>query len=321
LGYPVIVETKLWRNSEAKREVVAQVIDYAAKFSKWAFSKFDEVCKQKTNKGILDFLQDSFDLDPEEMPDEDKIAKNLRQGRFLLLIVGDKIQHSVIDMMAYINQYPGLSTNIGMIELQTYQVSGFDNDILVVPNIVAKTEIVERSVVQVTITPDVAHQIEVEQKIVGTEGVTKRAKKQILSNDAFWEIFSQNVSPRGLEVTKDIYEKFDSYPDIEMQNRRTAIVTRIAIPDTNRRISLFYINIDGTISCQKSNIQNKLIELGYPPNFTNEYYVQLAKLFSDDPSAKNIKQEVDLVDPMVFIAIVGEFIQKIHSSDIQLDDE
>src|SRR6266446_9002861 len=29
-GYLVLVETKLWRNREARREVVAQLIDYAA---------------------------------------------------------------------------------------------------------------------------------------------------------------------------------------------------------------------------------------------------------------------------------------------------
>jgi RecB family endonuclease NucS len=34
-GYPVIIETKLWRNPEAKREVVAQVLDLALAFSKW----------------------------------------------------------------------------------------------------------------------------------------------------------------------------------------------------------------------------------------------------------------------------------------------
>src|SRR5205814_1415007 len=29
-GYLVVVETKLWRNPEARRQVIAQVIDYAA---------------------------------------------------------------------------------------------------------------------------------------------------------------------------------------------------------------------------------------------------------------------------------------------------
>ena len=41
-GCLVLVETKLWRNPEAKREVLAQVIDYAAEVSKWSFGELDE---------------------------------------------------------------------------------------------------------------------------------------------------------------------------------------------------------------------------------------------------------------------------------------
>lgn len=321
-GYPVIVETKLWRNSEAKREVVAQIIDYAATFSKWTFTHLDEVCKQKTQKGILDFIQDSFDLDPEEMPDEDQIAKNLRQGRFLLLIVGDKIRNSLVDMLGYINQYPALSTNIGMIELQMYQVPNTENDILVVPNIVAKTEIVERSVVQVNLNPNLEHQISVEQRKYSAEDGGKRKPKQILSDDAFWEIFEQNVSSyEGVEKAKKIYSHFDLSPEIDMINRQTALVTRFTVPETGKKISLFYINKDGTLSCQFSNVRGKLMDMGYPSNFSDSYYKFLATVLNDDPSKKNIKQEANQINQQEFIQVVEEFIQKIHTTDIQIDEE
>jgi len=36
-GLITIVETKLWRNSEAHRTVVAQILDYAKTLSKWEF--------------------------------------------------------------------------------------------------------------------------------------------------------------------------------------------------------------------------------------------------------------------------------------------
>lgn len=41
-GYLVLVETKLWRNPEAKREVVAQAIDYGASVSKWNYSRLND---------------------------------------------------------------------------------------------------------------------------------------------------------------------------------------------------------------------------------------------------------------------------------------
>src|SRR5437773_11770677 len=37
-GYLVLVETKLWRNPEAKREVVAQAIDYGSSIAKWSYT-------------------------------------------------------------------------------------------------------------------------------------------------------------------------------------------------------------------------------------------------------------------------------------------
>ena len=40
-GYVTLVETKLWQNSEARREVVAQTIDYAQQISKWTHTDLE----------------------------------------------------------------------------------------------------------------------------------------------------------------------------------------------------------------------------------------------------------------------------------------
>jgi hypothetical protein len=37
-GLPVLVECKLWRNPEARREVVSQILDYAKELSRWSSS-------------------------------------------------------------------------------------------------------------------------------------------------------------------------------------------------------------------------------------------------------------------------------------------
>jgi hypothetical protein len=49
-GYLVLVETKLWRNPQARREVVAQAIDYAASLSKWTYSDLDEAARAHLKK-------------------------------------------------------------------------------------------------------------------------------------------------------------------------------------------------------------------------------------------------------------------------------
>ena len=36
-GKLVIIETKLWRNPEARRKVIAQILDYAKELSRWNY--------------------------------------------------------------------------------------------------------------------------------------------------------------------------------------------------------------------------------------------------------------------------------------------
>ena len=98
-GNLVIVETKLWRNPEARREVVGQIIDYAKDVSHWTFQKLEgEVRKynaehRKSEDGILDSLRRIEDIDEsEEGVIIDAISRNLQAGRFLLLVVGEGIR-------------------------------------------------------------------------------------------------------------------------------------------------------------------------------------------------------------------------------------
>jgi hypothetical protein len=37
-GLPVLVECKLWRNPEGRREVIGQILDYAKELSRWSSS-------------------------------------------------------------------------------------------------------------------------------------------------------------------------------------------------------------------------------------------------------------------------------------------
>ena len=58
-GYLTLIETKLWRNPQSRREVVGQTIDYAKELSKWSFGDLDAAIRRATQpdnskgKGIL----------------------------------------------------------------------------------------------------------------------------------------------------------------------------------------------------------------------------------------------------------------------------
>jgi hypothetical protein len=91
-GYLTIVETKLWRNPEARREVVGQIIDYAKEISKWSFKELEDQVRsynqqyRKANLSIAETLQQEQGEDFDEPSLIDTISRNLERGRFLLLV-------------------------------------------------------------------------------------------------------------------------------------------------------------------------------------------------------------------------------------------
>jgi hypothetical protein len=96
-GLPVLVECKLWRNPEGRREVVGQILDYAKELSRWSSSDLQrEVSRRLKRDGnpLLEMVQ-AVDPGVDERQFNDALTANLRRGRFLLLIVGDGIREGV----------------------------------------------------------------------------------------------------------------------------------------------------------------------------------------------------------------------------------
>ncbi len=127
-GYLTIVETKLWRNPEARRKVVGQIIDYAKKVKNWTYSSLEERVRsynqqyREANLSIFEMLQLELGYIEEENEASfiDSVSENLRQGRFLLLVVGDGIHESVEEMAKFLTQTPQLHFTLALVELQVF---------------------------------------------------------------------------------------------------------------------------------------------------------------------------------------------------------
>ncbi len=147
-GLPVLVECKLWKNPEARREVVGQILDYAKVLSRWTASDLQrEASKQLKREGntLLELVR-AAGHDVDEMAFNDALSLNLRRGRFLLLIVGDGIREGVEAIAEYLQNHSGLHFTLGLVELPIYAMPNGGR--LIVPRILAKTERIIRSVVE-----------------------------------------------------------------------------------------------------------------------------------------------------------------------------
>ena len=154
-GDLTIVETKLWKNPEKHRAVVAQIIDYAKDLAKW---DYEQLCTAVLNSDPQDGDKPlpPFEKVQQSHPGvsrhdfEERVTINLQQGRFILLIVGDRISPNVTLLAQAIHSAPGLAFTLGLVELQFYSLAPSKQwPLIVVPEIVGRTVEVTRGVVSV----------------------------------------------------------------------------------------------------------------------------------------------------------------------------
>jgi hypothetical protein len=146
-GLPVIVECKLWRNSEGRREVVGQILDYAKELSRWSSSDVQREVRTRLKRSGNPVLELVRAADPtvDEILFNDALTANLRRGRFLLLIVGDGIREGVEAIAEYLQEHAGLHFSLGLVELPIFVLP--DGSRLVTPRVLARTGLISRTVV------------------------------------------------------------------------------------------------------------------------------------------------------------------------------
>ncbi|MFN2361965.1 MAG: DUF4268 domain-containing protein [Marinobacter sp.] len=146
-GKLVIVETKLWRNPEARRKVIGQIFDYAKELQTWSYSDLQrEVSRRTGEKGNIPFqlVQHAFP-NTNESEFVDGISNSLAQGDFMLAIAGDGIRSDTEAMIQYLERTANMKFTLAMIETAVYQTKKKDLT-FIQPRTLFKTKEVQRTV-------------------------------------------------------------------------------------------------------------------------------------------------------------------------------
>ena len=142
-GILTLVESKLFQNPESRREVIGQVIEYAANATDfWAGGSARQKAmefwsNQNPPKELDQALQEEFggELDIEVF--WKKVEENLRNGRLRLIIATDELRPEVRRMIEYLNKEMQNVEVLGL-ELKCY---GEESESLVlVPRLVGQTQ-------------------------------------------------------------------------------------------------------------------------------------------------------------------------------------
>lgn len=149
-GGLVAVECKLWRNPQARREVVGQILDYAKEIAAWDYADLQRevsIARGERGTNALFGLVAARHPDTDEAAFVDAVARNLARGRLMLLLTGDGIREGTESIVQYVGRYAGLHLTFGLVEVAGYEMP--DGRLLVQPRILARTVNVERAVVRI----------------------------------------------------------------------------------------------------------------------------------------------------------------------------
>ncbi|MGG5890687.1 hypothetical protein ACLF3G_26690 [Falsiroseomonas sp. HC035] len=194
-GALTIVECKLWRNPQARREVIGQILDYAKELARWRY----EDMQRQVSRALRSPGNALFRLVAERHPDADEAAfvdavgRNLRAGRFLLLVAGDGIREGTESIVQFMQEHSGMRFTFGLVEMAGYAMP--DGRLLVQPRVLARTVAIERTIMRVVEPLAAAGQMEAVEEDDLTEEppiLQRRRDPALLEADRrFWLRFGQ----------------------------------------------------------------------------------------------------------------------------------
>ena len=148
LGRLILAEFKLWRNPQARREVIGQILDYTKELASWTYEDLQrEVSRALRRKGNVPYeLVRAHAPDVDEAQFVDNVSRHLRRGEYLLLIIGDGIREGVESIVNFVQNHSGLHFNLALVEAALYRDTV--DRIIVQPRVLTRTEVVRRIVVE-----------------------------------------------------------------------------------------------------------------------------------------------------------------------------
>jgi len=264
-GDIAIVETKLFRNPEARRKVLAQVLDYAIAIFGMTYEGFEKAVLAGTlSNGKPKSLYEALPA-ADKLPEQrfhDSVVRNLRRGNALLLIVGDGIRSEAETLLGGLDVYARFHFTLALVELAAFRMPG-TTDLLVRPRTLAKTETVKRYVFE-TVTASQAAE-------VAASGLP-REQKETLSSDAFWNALEAKVPSmrQPLETLIRDADTIGVYPDF-----RASLNLKWQRPGAPTPVNLGYIITNGAL-------WTDLVSNHVPKELARQYVGEVASAFDCD---------------------------------------
>ena len=189
-GNLVLAEVKLWGNPEARRKVVAQTLEYATALFKLDYTGLETaVMKGDFNRASppesLYSLVDGADS-PTESVFADRVTRNLREGRIVVLIVGDEIRPATDELVTGLQAHANFHFTFALVEMPVYSRLGSPDEYIVMPRTLIKTETVPRFTIRTE-----GGSTEVIDAGTDEREAAKPSRRSSISSEEFFEAMSE----------------------------------------------------------------------------------------------------------------------------------
>jgi hypothetical protein len=322
-GYPVIVETKLWRNPQARREVLSQVLDYTKELIKKDFEWFQNVWKVFLNKrsqnpeNLMDKIIQCSDEELFEPVFIDRLHRALRNGDILSLIVGDGIETRLQKLVSHLCEDSAhLRYSLALVELSCFRMNGGASEqaeMLIVPKIIQNVEPVQRAYVRIEMAPELEGKLQIKSMVSDEEPSVRGYVRNNLNEDDFLTALDDSV---GVEIREKV-ERFygDLIADLELEPDFKSATLMLKVPDPTGEkpgVSVLAIERQGRIYNSK-HMPGQLERRGFSKDtvniITSDYWGSLHQIdnrFLVDGIAHN--------SPKQFLPIT-EVVDKLNEID------
>ncbi len=226
-GCPVLVETKLFRNPEARREVLSQTLDYVKDLVAKDYEWFADQWKTQKHKSSDDHncLLDALNAVANDLIEEefiiDRVHRFLAGGEVVALIVGDGIQSRLKELVDHVcKDTPHLRYSLALVEIACYEDPTTEgSELLVVPRVRQHIEPVERASVRIDLAEELEGKIKVSPSVASPESTKSTKSRVTMTEEDFLNSVTANAGKGTSEQIHAFYQdllgSFDLYPDFK----------------------------------------------------------------------------------------------------------
>lgn len=232
----MLVEAKLWKNPQARREVVAQALDYVAALTGLTYDGFEASCRKGQGMTVATLhalvaeradalCEDAF---------VDAVTRNLRFGRVLVIALGDGIRSEAEALADLLQSHAGAHFTFALVELATWR-NPLTHELIALPSTLLRTAMITRGVV--TVEDGVA-------KVQPAAPAAEQPKPATITEELFFEALAKKEpgAPASIRAFLAKLEDQEVYPDF-----LASLNLKAELPGATRDTNFGYVTKGGKL--------------------------------------------------------------------------